>query len=684
MRTPGTRTADVAIVGGGYTGLSAAIHLAEQGATVDVCDADPPGDVPSAFNFGSVASVAPALPRGPVSAAHAQAAERAAAQAIAYLKRFVDSRNLACGWAHPGHITLACDDAPAAQLAHRFACHAAQQEACVAWLDARAVTQETGAAHAIAGLLNLRFALIRPRALRDAMRVRAATLGVRIRRGARVHAVRPAPGAAVLDLGDATVDAGAVLVCAEDAWSLLPADLRPPLERYGTHLLATRILDGAKPRAFAGEEVDVLGIGVGPFNLSLAALLAPLNGLRSLFVERRPEFRWHPGLMLADSSLTTSFLKDLVTLADPCSRYSFIAFLQRTERLYSFANARFPTVRRREFEQYMRWVCASLDNLRFDCEVESVVRDGRALRVTTSHGVVRTANLVVGVGLRPTVPACARPHLGADVLHSSQFCTVRPALAGRRVAIVGGGQSGAELALHLLGLTGDAAPAHIAWLTRRENFLPMDDSPFVNEWFVPQYNEHFSRLSPQRKRDALETQRLASDGVTLPLLTAIYQRLYEITHIEGRPGHCALMPGRRMANLHRADGGFVLSVDDGTGVHAPLHADVVLLATGSEFQMPGALESLRFEMHTRDGAPELDDDYAVRWNRPSAARIFFQNAARTTRGIADPNLSLAAWRSGRIANAIAGASIYEVGTPPGFVDWPHGEAPQAATQQLVN
>lgn len=311
-------------------------------------------------------------------------------------------------------------------------------------------------------------------------------------------------------------------------------------------------LDGAKPRAFAGEEVDVLGIGVGPFNLSLAALLAPLNGLRSLFVERRPEFRWHPGLMLADSSLTTSFLKDLVTLADPCSRYSFIAFLQRTERLYSFANARFPTVRRREFEQYMRWVCASLDNLRFDCEVESVVRDGRALRVTTSHGVVRTANLVVGVGLRPTVPACARPHLGADVLHSSQFCTVRPALAGRRVAIVGGGQSGAELALHLLGLTGDAAPAHIAWLTRRENFLPMDDSPFVNEWFVPQYNEHFSRLSPQRKRDALETQRLASDGVTLPLLTAIYQRLYEITHIEGRPGHCALMPGRSMANLHRA------------------------------------------------------------------------------------------------------------------------------------
>ncbi|OXI16073.1 NAD(P)/FAD-dependent oxidoreductase [Burkholderia sp. AU15512] len=253
MMAPGKRTADVAIVGGGYTGLSAAIHLAEQGATVDVCDGDPPGDVPSAFNFGSVASVAPALPRGPGSAAQAQAAEREAAQAIAYLARFVDSRGLACGWAHPGHITLACDDASAAQLARRFDHYAAQPDARVAWLDAPAVAQETGAAHAIAGLLNLRFALIRPRALRDAMRMRAARLGVRIRRGARVHALRLAPEAAALDLDDATLAAGTVLVCAEDAWSLLPDDVRPPLERYGTHLLATCVLDDAMQRRISRQ-----------------------------------------------------------------------------------------------------------------------------------------------------------------------------------------------------------------------------------------------------------------------------------------------------------------------------------------------------------------------------------------------------------------------------------------------
>ncbi|MGS0894432.1 NAD(P)/FAD-dependent oxidoreductase [Burkholderia stagnalis] len=264
MMTAGERAADIAIVGGGYTGLSAAIHLAEQGVAVEICDADAFGDVPSAFNFGSVASVAPTLPRGPRSAAHARDAERVAAAAIDYLKGFVDSRDLPCGWSHPGHVTLACDDAAAAQLARRFEDDAARPGSRIAWLDAQAVAQETGAANAVAGLLNPGFALIRPRRLRDAMRMRAAALGVRIRAGLRVHALRPARDGVLLDVGGgAIVHAGHALVCAEDAWPLLPADVRPPLERYGTHLLATRGLDeparrrvSRRPRVYGTLSAD--------------------------------------------------------------------------------------------------------------------------------------------------------------------------------------------------------------------------------------------------------------------------------------------------------------------------------------------------------------------------------------------------------------------------------------------
>ena len=64
---------------------------------------------------------------------------------------------------------------------------------------------------------------------------------------------------------------------------------------------------------------DVAGIGAGPFNLSVAALLAPLGQLRSAFFDKRSSFDWHPGMMLPGAKLQTSFLKDLVTAADPTS-----------------------------------------------------------------------------------------------------------------------------------------------------------------------------------------------------------------------------------------------------------------------------------------------------------------------------------------------------------------------------
>src|SRR5688572_19842757 len=50
----GALSADVAIVGAGYTGLSAAIHLAERGASVVVLEAESPGWGASGRNGGQV------------------------------------------------------------------------------------------------------------------------------------------------------------------------------------------------------------------------------------------------------------------------------------------------------------------------------------------------------------------------------------------------------------------------------------------------------------------------------------------------------------------------------------------------------------------------------------------------------------------------------------------------------
>lgn len=413
---------------------------------------------------------------------------------------------------------------------------------------------------------------------------------------------------------------------------------------------------------------DTIGIGIGPFNLSVAALLAPVANRTSLFIERNESFCWHPGIMLPDSALTTSFLKDLVTLADPCSPYSFVSFLSQTKRLYSFINARFPTVKRREFEQYMAWVCGQLANLRFGCQVERVMRTGDEFTVSTSRELLRTSSLVVGSGQRPSVPACAKPLLGADVMHSSEFLKREVAIAGRRILVIGGGQSGAELVNHLLQVAPAQEPSRIVWASRRLNFLPIDDSPFVNEWFTPAYSDHFFQLSRSERRRYLPEQKLASDGIMSPLLSSIYQRLYELVHMDGRNNYCALMPGRELVAMQRTAAGIVASFSE-AGRHDTVTADLIILATGNHYQLPECLEPLADHLVLEDGMPALNDDFSAKWRRPGAGRIYFQNTARATRGVADPNLSLASWRAGKIVNSIVGECIYSVEATSALMDW---------------
>ena len=77
---------------------------------------------------------------------------------------------------------------------------------------------------------------------------------------------------------------------------------------------------------------DFIGIGIGPFNLSIAALAEGLDGFSSLFLERKPHFSWHPGMMVPDCHMQTSFLKDLVSAVEPTNRHSFLNYLvQRGE-----------------------------------------------------------------------------------------------------------------------------------------------------------------------------------------------------------------------------------------------------------------------------------------------------------------------------------------------------------------
>jgi lysine N6-hydroxylase len=421
-----------------------------------------------------------------------------------------------------------------------------------------------------------------------------------------------------------------------------------------------------------GQLYDVLGVGAGPANLSLAALLAPVAGLDCLFLDGQPEFQWHRGLLLPGASLQVSFLKDLVTPVDPTSRYSFLSFLVRHRRLYRFVTAGFDRVSRAEFNQYLRWVAAQLPSVRFGCTVRAVDhRDGRfvvtARDTATSCQEVHIARtLVLGTGLVPQVPMCARSHLGPDVFHASDYLDRRP-MRRARVAVIGGGQTGAEIVLDLLS----DDQMSVLWASRRPNFLPLDETPFTNELFTPHYTETFFGLGADIRQQLLTEQRLASDGISAGLLSSLYQRLYARDLLTASAAPTLLLPRQELIGLSRiAANRWGLTLRHGlTGVTRTHYADVVILATGYGRDIPSYLDPLRQRLHERDGGLALDDNYRVQWDGHPGSQIYVQNAARHSHGIADPNLSLVAWRSAIIANSLLGKAIYDVTDGQPVLDW---------------
>lgn len=177
--------------------------------------------------------------------------------------------------------------------------------------------------------------------------------------------------------------------------------------------------------------VDVIGIGIGPFNLGLAALSEEVNEIDALFFERSEAFHWHPGMLIEGTTLQVPFLADLVSMADVKSKYSFLNYLQEQNRLYSFYFLEDFHIPRKEYSHYCRWVADQLDSCRFGMNVESVSLIEKAgekrYEVHVRHvkdqtvEVFESKHLVLGIGTQPAIPASLQPALGEKVFHSADY-----------------------------------------------------------------------------------------------------------------------------------------------------------------------------------------------------------------------------------------------------------------------
>lgn len=412
-----------------------------------------------------------------------------------------------------------------------------------------------------------------------------------------------------------------------------------------------------------------LGIGVGPANLSLASLLHGRPGVPNLFLDQKDQFGWHDGQQIPGASLQVSLLKDLVMLSDPTNRFSFLSYLHDQGKIYHFINAQYDAVPRMEFRNYLQWASRRNQNVVFGEKVLAVEFDDSFV-VHTSARTLQAENIVVGVGTRPWVPEAAQGKLGPTQFHVSDFNDETQNLAGKRVAVVGGGQSGAEAFLDLIARPPNELPRRVTWISRRGNYFPIDDSPFTNEYYVPSYADYFFGLDRATRTSLNERNVLSSDGISESTLRQIYQRCYEHRFIHGAEDLVALLPNRGVTDVTGDEsGGWTIRMahNDRPDSVEYVDVDAIVWATGFRPAPTDFLEPIADRLEREGDEYRIDRDFAVQWDGPQNRMIFMQNAARGQRGLADPNLSLTAWRSRRIFDRIVGMGSDE--QLPSFVEW---------------
>ena len=410
---------------------------------------------------------------------------------------------------------------------------------------------------------------------------------------------------------------------------------------------------------------NLIGIGIGPFNLGLAALLQPVNELSSIFFDGVSEFNWHPGLMLDSATLQNPFMgTDLVTMADPTSRFSFLNYLKANDRLYKFFIRENFFILRKEYNSYCKWVASQLDNCRFGHQVTSVSYD-KGLYILNVKNISTgredeyiTKKLVLGTGTQPNIPDFVNRQQLPKVLHTSQYqfhkCEI---LESTSVSIIGSGQSAAEIFSDLI--PGLESGLKINWFTRSERYFPLEYSKLTLELTSPEYVDYFYHLPSEKRRDILNAQNGLYKGINFDLISSIFDKLYEMS-VDNTDLPALLRTNCRLDSISSTRKGSNLL--EFTEVHQQRNfteeSDYVILATGYKYNEPACIKGIQSRiMRTSENLLNVSRNYTVDINNNE---IFVQNAELHSHGFVSLDLGMGAYRNSRIINTIAGKEIYRV------------------------
>jgi len=455
-------------------------------------------------------------------------------------------------------------------------------------------------------------------------------------------------------------------------------------------------------RAVAPNEVhDLLGVGFGPASLAIAVALHDAldqdrsqlgtNDPKVAFLERQHEFAWHAGMQIPGAKMQITFLKDLATLRNPRSEFTFLNYLHQNNRLVQFTNLGTFLPRRMEYEDYMRWCAGWFEELvAYSEEVQhiqalpqskgsktiggfTVISRNALTGETTSR---QAKNVVIAVGGRPRIPK-EFPQNHPRVIHSSRYRTGTRKLSEPqkplKIAVIGAGQSAAEIFNDLPS----QFPNSTSYLLIKGDALrPSDDSPFVNEIFDPSRVDDVYSQDPAIRMESLALDKGTNYGVVrLDLLEHIYNEMYtqRIKYGDRKEDHPRRILKHRTVTAvsELKDSRLKLEIANNSSSYSAqpadaketLDVDLVIVASGYERNVhEDMLREVRHLMPGGDvlGKPwDVDRNYRVKFEDGAVspnAGVWLQGCNEKTHGLSDTLLSILAIRGGEMVESIFGSN----------------------------
>jgi glycine/D-amino acid oxidase-like deaminating enzyme len=237
--------ADVAIIGGGYTGVAAARALALSGIDAVLLEREALGWGASTRNGGFVL---PGFKRSLASLERSLGPERThelfreSLAAVDLVEKLVEQEGIRCGYQRAGHLTLAETPAQLGRLEKDGEYLGARFDCTTTILGRSGIGDEIGSSKYCGALLDRSAGRVQPAELFQGLRLAADRAGARMLPFTAVHRIERGPASFELLTSRGRMRAGLVIIATNGYSGPANPELQARIVPVGSHLIATQPL----------------------------------------------------------------------------------------------------------------------------------------------------------------------------------------------------------------------------------------------------------------------------------------------------------------------------------------------------------------------------------------------------------------------------------------------------------